>query len=127
MAFPPRSFPLPLWGNPLSVRSLSPESVRDLLGEHPAPCLSLLMPTHRKVPDNLVDRPAYHHLVEALEMALSVAHSRAVIEELLEPFHELGETFRFWEHARDGLAVFAAAGTTHDVIVGHELATLWTE
>ena len=43
-----------LAGNPLAVRTVSPETVRELLGEHPAPCLSLLMPTHRKVPDNLV-------------------------------------------------------------------------
>lgn len=99
-----------LAGNPLSVCTLSPASVRELLGEHPAPCLSLLMPTHRRVPDNLVDRPAYRHLVEALGMALSVAHARPEIERLLEPFHSLGKTVRFWEHARDGLAVFAAAG-----------------
>jgi len=101
-----------LAGNPLLIRTLSPEAVRELLGEHPAPCLSLLMPTHRNVPDNLVDRPAYRHLVEALEMALSVSHARAEIERLLEPFRTLGETVRFWEHAREGLAVFAAAGTT---------------
>jgi hypothetical protein len=111
MEFLCRSLPLPLSGNPLSVRTLSSETVRELLGEHPAPCLSLLMPTHRKVPDNLVDRPAYRHLVEALEMAVSVAHSRAEIEEVLEPFRELGENVRFWEHTRDGLAVFATAGT----------------
>ena len=111
MGLLPRSFPLPLWGNPLSMRTLSAETVRELLGEHPVPCLSLLMPRHRNVPDNLVDRPAYRHLVEALEMALSFAHSRTEIERLLEPFHELGENVRFWEHTRDGLAVFAAAGT----------------
>lgn len=110
MVFQSSVAPLPLWGNPLAVRPVSAEAVRDLLGEHAGPCLSLLMPTHRNVPDNLVDRPAYRHLVEALEMALSVAHSREEIERLLEPFRALGDHVRFWEHTRDGLAVFATAG-----------------
>ena len=102
----PRQFP----GNPHAIRPVSAEAVRELLGEHPAPCMSLLLPTHRKVPGNIVDRPAYRHLVEALEMALSAAHPRGEVERLLEPFHALGDDVRFWEHTRDGLAVFAAAG-----------------
>ncbi|NDC53082.1 MAG: hypothetical protein EBZ74_02040 [Planctomycetia bacterium] len=98
-------------GNPLAVAHVSGDAVRELLGEHPAPCLSLYMPTHRKVPENLVDRPAFRHLVEALETGLSHAHPRPEIDRLLEPLHTLGENVRFWQHARDGLAVLAADGT----------------
>jgi len=98
-------------GDTLSLRTVSAEAVRELLGEHPAPCLSLAMPTHRNVPDNRVDRPAYHHLVEALGMALSFSHDRDAVDRLLEPFRALGENVPFWEHTRDGLVVFATAGT----------------
>ena len=100
-----------LTDNSLSIRGVSPGAVRELLGGHPPPCLTLSMPTHRNVPDNLVDRPAYRHLVEALEMALSVSHSRGEIERLLEPLRTLGDNVRFWEHTRDGLVVLAAGGT----------------
>lgn len=96
--------------NPLSIGHVSLESVRALLQPPATPCLSLYMPTHRQVPDKLVDRPAYRHLVEALEMALSFAHPRQEIERLLEPFRSLEGNARFWEHTRDGLAVLAADG-----------------
>ena len=44
-------------GNPASIAPVSLETVRSLLEPQPAPCLSLYMPTHRTVPDNLVDQP----------------------------------------------------------------------
>ncbi|MEI6239338.1 MAG: hypothetical protein WCR51_03030 [Planctomycetia bacterium] len=97
-------------GDPLEIVHLSPETVREAVAEHPAPCLSLGMPTHRKVPDNLVDRPTYRHLVEALEAALLLTHSRTETARLLAPLHTLGETVRFWEHTRRGLVVLAAGG-----------------
>ena len=96
--------------NPLAIGHVSFESVRALLQPQAAPCLSLYLPTHRNVPDNLVDRLAYRHLVEALEMALSFSQPRPEIERLLEPFRLLGSNARFWEHTRDGLAILAADG-----------------
>ena len=96
--------------NPLAIGHVSFETVRALLQPQAAPCLSLYMPTHRNVPDNLVDRLAYRHLVEALEMALSFSKPRPEIERLLEPLRLLGSNARFWEHTRDGLAVLAADG-----------------
>ena len=97
-------------GNPLSIGHVSLEAVRSLLAPHEAPCLSLYMPTHRRVPDNRVDLPAFSHLVDAFEMALSASHPRREIERLLEPFHALEADARFWQHVRDGLAVLAADG-----------------
>lgn len=81
-----------------------------LLEPPPGPCLSLFMPTHRRVPDNTVDRPAYRHLVESLELALEPVAARDRIERLLQPLRALEGDRDFWEHARDGLAVLAAAG-----------------
>lgn len=94
----------------LEFSRLSPDTVREVLAEHPAPGLSLGMPTHRTVPDNQIDRPTYRHLVEALEAALLLTSSRAETGRLLEPLRVLGETVRFWEHTRDGLIVLAADG-----------------
>lgn len=93
------------------VSHLSPQTVRAVLAEHPAPCLSLGMPTHRTVPDNRVDRPTYRHLVEALEAALLLTSSRAEAARLLAPLRVLADTVRFWDHTHEGLVVLAAGGT----------------
>ncbi|MFM9196814.1 MAG: hypothetical protein ACKOWG_13935, partial [Planctomycetia bacterium] len=97
-------------GGPLSVGQISLEGVRQLLGRHTTPCLSLYQPTHRRVPGNTVDLPAYRHLVEALELAVSATQPRDAIERLIHPFHQLEGDHDFWQHTRDGLAVLAADG-----------------
>ena len=94
----------------LTLEPLSLAAVRSLLEPQPAPCLSVYLPTHRNVPDNTVDLPAFRHMIEALEMALSVTHPRERIERLIQPLRTLAEDARFWRHTRDGLAVLAAAG-----------------
>lgn len=96
--------------SPLSIGQVSLETVRRLLDPHPAPCLSLYMPTHRRVPGNTVDLPAYRHLVEALELAVSSTQTPGAIDRLLHPFRQLQEDLGFWQHTRDGLAVLAADG-----------------
>lgn len=96
--------------SPLSIGQISLETVRRLLTTHADPCLSLYLPTHRRVPDNTVDLPAFHHLVEALETTLSSGHPRDDRDRLLQPFRQLEEDRRFWQHTRDGLAVLAADG-----------------
>jgi len=97
--------------NPCSIGQVSLETVRRLLAPHPAPCLSLYLPTHRRVPDNTVDVPAFRHLVAALEMALLATQPPATIAQLLHPFDALHNSREFWQHTRDGLAVLAAGGT----------------
>lgn len=94
----------------LSVEPLSLAAVRTLLEPQAAPCLSVYLPTHRNVPDNTVDLPAFRHVVEALEMALSASQPPADVERLLRPLRMLAADTHFWRHARDGLAVLAAAG-----------------
>lgn len=94
----------------IRVEPLSLAAIRGLLEPQTPPCLSVYLPTHRNVPDNTVDRPAFRHLVEALEMALSATQSRETIERLLRPLRTLAADARFWSHTRDGLAVLAAAG-----------------
>jgi hypothetical protein len=98
-------------GNPVSIGQVSLESVRRLLGPHQAPCLSLYLPTHSRMPDNTVDLPAFRHLVEALAMALSATQPPDAIARLLEPFYEVQRSQGFWQHTRDGLAMLSSAGT----------------
>ncbi len=95
---------------PVAIGHVSLEAVRRLLGDHARPCLSLYLPTHRRVPGNTVDRPAFRHLVEALEAALAPTLSREAVDHELRPFRLLEEDRGFWEHARDGLAVLSADG-----------------
>lgn len=94
----------------VAIEPLAPAAVRTLLDPPEPPCLSLYMPTHRRVPETAVDLPAYTHLVEALELSLSAARSRGDIERLLRPLRMLAADRAFWRHTRDGLAVLAAAG-----------------
>lgn len=105
-------------------KPLTPESLRPLLGPHEPPCLSLYLPTHRSVPDNTVDRPAYRHLLEAFELALGLSHSRAESERLLHPLRVLEADRNFWEHTRDGLAVLAAGGVAHGFLLQRPVTPL---
>lgn len=95
---------------PVAIGHVSLEVVRCLFGVHPRPCLSLYMPTHRRVPENRVDVPTFRHLVAMLEAALTPTLSRGAVAHELRPFRLLEEDRGFWEHARDGLAVLAADG-----------------
>jgi hypothetical protein len=92
------------------VAPVAHETVRPLLAPHEPPCLSLYQPTHRNVPDNTVDQPTFRHLVESLEMALSLTHGREAIERHLHPFHLLADDRHFWQHTGAGLAMLASAG-----------------
>jgi len=110
----------------ISLEPLSLEAVRSLCVPGRPPCLSLYMPTHRNVPDNRVDRPTFARLIESLEAVLEAAHPRREIDRLLEPFRLLAADVRFWEHARDGLAVLAADGRARAFVLVRPVSPLVT-
>lgn len=99
--------------DPVVIEPVSLETVRRLIAPHPAPCLSLYQPTHRNVPGNTVDRPAFRHLVESLEEALALSRPREEIDRLLRPYRLLADDPWFWQHTHEGLAVLAADGQAH--------------
>lgn len=107
-----------------SVEPVSDETVRALLDPPEPPCLSLYLPTHRRVPDNRVDLPAFEHLVESLERALAETAPREDRERLLHPFRVLSADAAFWRHTHDGLAVLAAAGTARVYLLQHPVDPL---
>lgn len=89
---------------------LSQASLRALLTEPRPPCLSLIMPTHRRPPDNAVDRGTFAGLVDILCDQLAANGHRHDRVRLTAPLRALEHDPDFWEHTLDGLAVFAQDG-----------------
>jgi len=81
-----------------------------LLSAHESPCLSLYQPTHRHHPGNQQDPVRFRNLVKELDQSLQKKYSTEEIRPILEPFEALSRDHDFWNHTRDGLAVFGAPG-----------------
>ncbi|MDO5667915.1 MAG: hypothetical protein Q4G44_08845 [Alcaligenaceae bacterium] len=78
------------------------------LEKHEGPCLSLYQPTHRSHPENQQDPIRYKNLLRELEQSLAEKHSKAEIEAIMKPFHDLGDNREFWQQQTlDGLAILA--------------------
>lgn len=100
---------------------LSPATLRPLLLPHRPPCISLALTTHRRVPDNRVDPLRFHHLVEAVGMALAQHHAPAEVTRLVAPLEALAHHHAFWEHTHEGLSVLATDGEATVFVVGEPL------
>jgi len=83
---------------------------RHALADAQPPCLSLFQPTHRHHPENRQDPIRFGNLVKELEQSLGQKYPADEIARLLKPFEELAGDGEFWNHTREGLAVFAAPG-----------------
>ena len=79
-----------------------------LMGEHPAPCVSLYEPTHRRQPDRRQDPIRYRNLVKAIDEALRRDYASAHADALLAPFRALEDDHAFWNEGQEGLAIFGA-------------------
>ncbi len=79
-----------------------------LLDTEGTSCISLYQPTHRHGPENQQDLIRFKNLIQQIEQSLEEKFSKEEIEQKMIPFYELGEDHQFWEHAGEGLAVFAA-------------------
>ncbi|RZI41411.1 hypothetical protein EGT07_17640 [Herbaspirillum sp. HC18] len=82
----------------------------DLLANQEPPCLSLYQPTHRSHPDSTQDAIRFGNLIKEMESSLQQKYRNKDTCALLEPFRALASNAEFWNHARDGLAVFAGNG-----------------
>ena len=89
------------------------QRLQPLLGDLPAPCLSLYQPTFRQFPDSQQNIVRYKNLVRELKDALDQKHRNFNFGSLLDPFDALAEDAEFWAHPQDGIAVFAAPGFSH--------------
>jgi hypothetical protein len=74
--------------------------------EHPGPCVSIYLPTHRAV-EMQQDQIRFKNLLRAAEEKLAALRLRTPeVQRLLEPARKLLEDPFFWQHLSDGLAVF---------------------
>lgn len=78
------------------------------LSEHAAaPCISLMMPTHRRGREQQQDQIRLKNLVTQTSQALREQGCRTPdAESLVEPIQELLHDDPFWEQRSDGLAIF---------------------
>lgn len=78
-----------------------------LAAEYDGPCVSILMPTHRRGPEVLQGPIRLRNLVEVAEGKLVARGMRAPeARDLLEPARDLAQVDSFWQHQSDGLALF---------------------
>lgn len=89
------------------------ERLKPLLGDYPAPCLSLYQSTQRSFPGSQQNPVQYKNLVKALRAAVEHKHREVEAAKLLEPFERLIGDHDFWAHPQDGLAAFGAPGFFH--------------
>jgi len=95
---------------PLTKKSLTKESLAELVGPHEAPCLSLYQPTHRRPPEKKQDPIRFRNLVKELEASLQQAYPASETRLLLKQFDDLANDLDFWNHTLDGLAVLGGPG-----------------
>lgn len=85
-------------------------TVSELLKKEHAPCVSILMPTHRSAPENQQDPIRFKNLLrQAEEQLTSGGTNKRDIRALLDPLEEKIADTMFWRRQSDGLAVFRSS------------------
>lgn len=92
------------------MHHLTQDHLLRLLADHPPPCISLYQPTHRHHPENHQDPIRFKNLIREIEESLRHKYPTRDIRELLQPFQALAADADFWNHTRDGLAMFVCHG-----------------
>jgi hypothetical protein len=87
------------------MRQLTSDHLKELLGEHEAPCVSLYMPTHRSHPENQRDPLVYKNILKSLETSLADKYPAEQTDPLMEKLSQLCDDKEFWNHRTDGLSV----------------------
>jgi len=86
--------------------AITRDNLRALMADQEGPCLSLYQPTNRAIPDKQQDPIRFRNLLKDLEASLKREFPGREVQSLLDPFRALAGDSDFWNHARDGLAVF---------------------
>lgn len=88
------------------MKKITHEDLKKLMSLNESPCISLYQPTHRHFPDNQQDSIRFANLLKQLERSLKDKFDSDQIHKLMKPLEELRSNADFWNHTRDGLALF---------------------
>ncbi|MCI0485252.1 MAG: hypothetical protein L0229_01370 [Blastocatellia bacterium] len=96
------------------MNELTKDELTALMEKQTGPCVSILMPTHRMGKETLQDPIRFKNLIREAENRLAASGIQkedsfpqtTEAGELLEPARRLLEDGDFWQHHKDGLAVF---------------------
>lgn len=89
------------------MATLTSAQLTTILGYQDPPVFSVYMPTHRTHPDNAQDAAIFKKLVAQLEPAKGEYARDNAVQAIFDKFERLAEDYQFWQHTREGLAVFA--------------------
>lgn len=71
-------------------------------------CISLYQPTHRHGPENQQDLIRFKNLTQKIEASLNEKYDKETVEKRMKPFNDFARDRNFWQHAGEGLAMFAS-------------------
>lgn len=94
------------------VRTFRAEDLQQLLAVHEDPCVSIHLTTHRRYPEWTQDPIQFKNLLGQAEAGLAARSGARESAAVLDSVRRLLDDPGFWEHALDGLAVFASATLT---------------
>ncbi|WP_353195699.1 hypothetical protein [Parapedobacter defluvii] len=89
------------------MATLTEKQLDTLMGYQEGPVFSVYMPTHRTHPDNAQDPEIFRKLVEQFEPVKAEYLRDKGIQNVFSRFEALADDYRFWQHTKEGLAVFA--------------------
>lgn len=89
------------------MATLTAAQLTTVMGYQEAPVFSVYMPTHRTHPDNAQDPDAFKKLIQQFEPVKAEYPRDSDIQAIFDKFEALAADYHFWQHTREGLAVFA--------------------
>lgn len=96
------------------MENLTLDQLKLLAQQTQSPSISIFLPTHHAGQDTQQDPIRFKNLLrEAERQFLDKGTGPREVSELLQPAQELLEDAFFWQHQRDGLAVFIAPDDFH--------------
>lgn len=91
------------------IQPITREQLQMLRTPRDGPCVSVLLPTHRRLPEADQDPVRFGNLLRRVESLLGDTLSAKQRRALLEPLERLTEA-SFWRGQLDGLAVYSSPG-----------------
>lgn len=89
------------------MEKFTAKHLNKVLGYEEPPIFSIYMPTHRTHPDNANDARIFETLIQQFEPAKVQYAGDSGVQGIFEKFATLAANYQFWQHTKEGLAVFA--------------------